>query len=352
MQYDMHYYGIYALAYAAGIPKPDAELIAQASQAVDDQCMETFQQLPSGEAILGIATAHHPLNAGERVLSHIANDSRLVWVPFHFFPGNSGATFEEKLVTRKNSALINSLLDFYLSNATIEANRSNILELLGIALHVYADTFSHAGFAGISSPLNHVEADSIAFDCETIPPSHLELLSHPLDTLKSELANLPALGHGGVLTYPDLPYLRWSYIDSNQQKVERDNPTDYLDACAFIYDRLIDFAHLYYQSAYQPLAPWRDLKVSLQPLIQHVGDLPNREAAWLEAFRLNQISGVSEAPHPYQPGQWTEQMSELIRQGDSKQLRESSQYRFICAAYYHRDFVLRNFLPMRELMIA
>ena len=37
MQYDMHYYGTYAMAAAAGIPKRDAESIATAAQFVDDQ---------------------------------------------------------------------------------------------------------------------------------------------------------------------------------------------------------------------------------------------------------------------------------------------------------------------------
>lgn len=352
MQYDMHYYAIYTLASAAGIPKPDAETIALASQSVDDQCIEDFRQLPTGEAVYGIATAHHPLNAGARVLSHIHDDSRLVWLPFHFFPGNSGTTFTERLITRKNSALINQLLDFYISSQSIEANKPYILELLGIALHAYADTFSHYGFSGIATASNRITPNSISLDTDSLHPSIIAYLEHKAMELNADLANSAELGHGGVLTYPDLPYLRWSYEDANQVRVQRDNPIDYLDACAFLYDRLVDFSKLYYLEAYPPAAPWRTLKTSIQNLLQMPGTGDMREQNWLDAIAGNQIPGVTEQPARYSSTRWLEEFNTWVNEKELKTLRDSTQYKFICAAYYHRDFVLKNFLPARGLVIA
>ena len=62
MQYDMHYYGTYAMAAAAGIPKNDAEIIAYAAQYVDDQNQMTLNSAKQvagaiHEAVVGIATA-------------------------------------------------------------------------------------------------------------------------------------------------------------------------------------------------------------------------------------------------------------------------------------------------------
>jgi hypothetical protein len=352
MQYDMHYYAIYTLASAAGIPRPDAETIALASQSVDDQCIEDFRQLPTGEAVYGIATAHHPLNAGERVLSHIHDDSRLVWLPFHFFPGNTGSTFSERLITRKNSPLINHLLDFYISPQSIDANKPYILELLGIALHVYADTFSHYGFSGIAAADNRVTPNSIVLDTESLHPSIIAYLQHKAQELSANLANIGRLGHGGVLTYPDLPYLRWSYEDAHQVRIARDNPADYLDACAYLYDRLVDFAKLYYLDAYPPTAPWRTLKASIQLLIQTPGTGDMREENWLDAIAKNEIPGVTEVPSRYSSARWQEDFNTWVNEKELQTLRESTQYKFICAAYYHRDFVLKNFLPARGLVIA
>lgn len=93
MQYDMHYYGTYAMAAAAGIPKDDAEIIANAAQFVDDQNFERWAIAQSGEGIFGIPTAHHPIEAGLRVGARAENkdDSRMVWLsvalvrPFHYY---------------------------------------------------------------------------------------------------------------------------------------------------------------------------------------------------------------------------------------------------------------------------
>ena len=39
------------------------------------------------------------------------------------------------------------------------------------------------------------------------------------------------LGHGAVLNYPDLPYLKWSYKNRYTNKlIKRDNPTDFVAA--------------------------------------------------------------------------------------------------------------------------
>ena len=53
--------------------------------------------------------------------------------------------------------MIDELIDHYLDLQ----DRPFALELIGLIAHVYADTFSHAGFSGVSSRRNKVDAASL-----------------------------------------------------------------------------------------------------------------------------------------------------------------------------------------------
>jgi hypothetical protein len=150
----------------------------------------------------------------------------LVWVPFHFLPGNGGlpagqepeGPFIRKLVCTPNSFVAQDMV-----RATIwSARRPWGLHRLGIAMHVYADTWAHQGFAGVSHAVNHARDLT---DAAGTPDTSL------MERLKSYFINdaLP-LGHGTVLGNPDKPYLRWAYTNGLGERIGRDNPRDFLDA--------------------------------------------------------------------------------------------------------------------------
>lgn len=155
MQKDMHYYGTYVMARAAGIKPEIAQVIASAAQFVDDNAAKKSVEFKDGGAVHSRATAHHAV--------HIKNidreDQRFVWVPFHFLPGNEGSKFSEKLVCGKNSKIAQEMVNNHISRHKEEFSD----ELMGIAAHVYADTFSHYGFSGISSRKNKIVNDSFVF---------------------------------------------------------------------------------------------------------------------------------------------------------------------------------------------
>ncbi len=80
--------------------------------------------------------------------------------------------------------------------------------------HPYLDTSSHQGFSGILSKVNDIK------NCRAlshIPGSLLNRLIKMFkyvskDRFDSLLdSGVPAYGHGQVMVYPDLPFLRWSY---------------------------------------------------------------------------------------------------------------------------------------------
>ena len=233
MQIDMHYYGVYAMARLAGLRSGAARTIATASQYVDDAVEENIQHHEKGNQLAPIVTAHRIIEILE---NRDVNDQPFVWVPFHFFPGNEGKDFTERLLCRKDSPLINELIDHYLDLH----ERPFALALIGLAAHVYADTFSHSGFSGVSSRRNKVDAGSIRPKNATAPTA--TYLDRKLDSffrrfgfqgglwfnirraIMSDGAEIAsgALGHGAVAVLPDLPYLKWSfeYEQSSETKVD------------------------------------------------------------------------------------------------------------------------------------
>ena len=111
MQIDMHYYGTYAMARAAGIEPDDARIIATSAQFVDDNTARSHVELRDGSRIDQEATAHHPINLSNRD----DRDQRRVWAPFHFIPGNVGESYTERLKCRMDSAIVQELRDHHLT---------------------------------------------------------------------------------------------------------------------------------------------------------------------------------------------------------------------------------------------
>src|ERR1700730_9935352 len=98
MDIDMHYYGTYALARAAGLTADAAVSIATAAEFVDDSTETEVIVHPQGARFRGEATAHHPTAL---VPINDLDDQINVWVPFHFLPGNVGKTLSQRLMCAK-----------------------------------------------------------------------------------------------------------------------------------------------------------------------------------------------------------------------------------------------------------
>jgi hypothetical protein len=246
MQIDMHYYGTYAMARAAGIKADPARVIATAAQYVDDNTGDGVLVLKDGARIPHQATAHHvDLREIDEMLDQ--DNQRQVWVPFHFLPGNQGTDYTERLVCQPDSPVARAMLDEAILRA--KAKDSCTLERIGVTAHVYADTFSHWGFSGVGSRRNRVDGDSFTF--QGLPPD-LEMNLNGkakafferfgkqgglVANIKSFIGEQGALGHGAVATYPDIPYLSWSftYEYPGLGTPRRDNPEWFLKACAALY---------------------------------------------------------------------------------------------------------------------
>ncbi len=227
MQIDFHHAVTYITARSAGFTHEDANVIAYCAQYVDDATNEGVIVFQNNAMYYHICSAHKMLDY--RNFESLGNHR--VWLPFHFLPGNSnkkagenvGGGFINKIVCKPDSFVAQDML-----RACIEQkNKKYGLHLLGITMHIYADTWAHKGFAGVNNEINDIND----LKDEQDGKSFLDKVEKYFDRAKSKvIGNALPLGHGAALSLPDLPYLKWSYTDSNGKRVQRDNTEDFTKA--------------------------------------------------------------------------------------------------------------------------
>jgi hypothetical protein len=154
MEKDFHYYLIYAIAKITGFEK--ADIIATSSQFVDDNNEGQFsiddRPVFFPEKILSNGGHYYPIMT--QSLSTKSLNSyvqKYVYVPFHFIPGDNSVVIDGKknpLNTTPGSPNATAVLK--------KALKSDNPYQLGIALHTYADTWSHQNFTGLQEGWNSV----------------------------------------------------------------------------------------------------------------------------------------------------------------------------------------------------
>lgn len=350
MQLDFHHAVTYVLARLAGFPHGKAVIVAHASQYVDDAINQGTLTFDDGSIYEHIASAHTTWD----IAHHLRNrEDWRVWVPFHFLPGNNGAPAGadpgEATPAQRLQCLPDSPMAERMWEACIQTRgQANALQRLGITAHTYADTFAHQRFCGIRSDWNQVgqirlgrsspELDLLLAEAMAVDASHLDL------------------GHGGVATFPDLPFLPWSYVDSNGKEVPRDNLAIHLTACRRLH---ANFSY-YLGKGDQPLAP-KDLE-ALTMALSDADDTEetHREKAWLGLLEGDTFSFGSLAEGELQdldykakgPGSWkhlalgTEDVEEPEGRTYARAPFEGSLWKgFHDALKDHRALVLDTLLP-------
>ena len=362
MQTDMHFYGTYVLARAAGIPVTDAYTIAYASQFVDDSTKNSSTPHSDGGLLYGIATAHHNMQCAINSIID-PEEQRRVWVPFHFIPGGRGETLEERLLCVKDSEIAREMIEHHVEAAR---TRDFGMELLGIAAHVYMDTFSHYGFSGIGSEYNEVDGDSF----ELIGVRDPEMKRYVEDKRatfveKYKLRSVAswvieqatnALGHGGVATYPDRPFLHWRVTHKkdrpgNGAVSDRDNPSTYLEGCEKMHGHFSRFARQHYANS-EPL-PFGAIRDRVEEIIRFEGKKDDRIERWRSAIREDSIyrSEPDEAGVDYDWNEWEDEKQRFHKHASSIAGIDSHVYRFHQAAALHRYYVLKELLPAHNVAV-
>jgi len=362
MQVDMHYYGTYALAKTAGLKRAVCKIIATASQFVDDNAAKIHVEFQDGGRIDAQATAHH---VSDIIKNRDQEDQRKVWVPFHFLPGNKGQSFSERLLCRENSKIAQEMVKHHLAYDKHGAG----VHLIGIAAHVYADTFSHFGFSGVGSRRNKVDNDSFEFDTHLDPDIADYIKDKAKDffrrygkgggfiaNIKSWLAESVsgALGHGAVATYPDRPYLKWSYRYEypHNRRVERDNRKSFLNGCRALHAMFSQLAANNERLSDGSGVPFSSIESAVASILAFQAKKGDRIKKWRTEAKQGHI-GLKAFEIPlYKPETWMKQSADLNSSENSHKALRSHLYRFYQAASIHRQFVLRELLPENKLIVS
>lgn len=276
MERDFHYYAIAVLARAAGFREDDARLVAWASQYVDDSKEGNPIHLGRvGFVFEPVHSAHIGLRAFDWSVQ------KRVYMPFHFLPPKPSMRPGDPWQVQADSPFARSLIHRAVKNVppgypTVRCSTEARCEL-GIALHTYADTWSHEGFSGRHDRENNVSA--------------LELKeSNGWDRLVFEGWSLnlwmPEIGHAEAGFYPDLPYHTWRWRRGRRPWRPRDNTQAFLKAAKAIFARLRKCVTSNGHPSMLDRQPtWQDLRPRFKRLFGIDGDRSKRCKEWHKEFR-------------------------------------------------------------------
>ena len=149
MQEDFHYYATYCAAFLAGYDHGESLKIAYSAQFVD-LCTRTLLAKIKGP--LSAATTQMQLELMDARTDPVGlQDITRIWSAFLFLPRDlyagkqkcsKGYLDKYRLICGPNGDLVVK---------TVELAKGKPLEVVGIAMHVLADTWAHANFAGTPS---------------------------------------------------------------------------------------------------------------------------------------------------------------------------------------------------------
>ena len=252
MQEDFHYYATYCAAYIAGYSHEDSLKIAYSAQFVDC-CSATL-----------LKKVHAPLAAATTQLQSELMDARTdiiglqnitrIWASFHFLPYDLYAAVKawSKAYRNKYRLICKPNSDLIVKTVNIAKDRD--LESVGIAMHVMADTWAHAYFAGTPSQvINNTDFEfyevinrgsgetyerRIGFRHNPAvkdDPSRSLYINSVNNGSENSIMNL---GHGRAGHLPDYSFIHYRYLPAwgKYDVIDKDNPSDYIHAfCQMIY---------------------------------------------------------------------------------------------------------------------
>lgn len=348
MEIDFHYYATYLAAGLAGydtVPPnettlSDAAKIAYAAQYVDDldesRVLENDAFIIQSRDFTPVATVQtsKQIAALEVGIGEWAPEKlqklRQVWSAFHFLPGNYGDNPERlpygnpavlrsnkenyaqigaefQLMCRPNSILVGQMIN----NLAQHANEDYFLHLLGLRMHVMADTWAHMNYAGTPSYYIN-DAQKFVWD----NTSKKEIPFAPFSSTPSSLTprSVAYLGHGRMGHLPDCPWLVYTYQPLwSDVPITKNNPQDYLKAfrqmvAAMSWLRMGQYDRPFDPSDVADLPA--DIEAALmalltQPYLINGNDMAARKQAWAQAiptFQYNDVN-LSAAPN-YLPQRW------------------------------------------------
>jgi hypothetical protein len=354
MQIDFHHAVTYVVTRLAGLNHDDAGIVAHAAQYVDDATTDGPLTFRTGERYVRVTSAHKTLDW----LNADHADNRLVWVPFHFLPGNAtppaGCSSDEAFLRRMMCQPDSEVARAMVHDCVQRRDLPFALHRFGIALHTYVDTWAHQQFVGVVCELNRLRRINIDADpVYAASPVYRELTGGSA-RVKEYLAGHLPVGHAGALTCPDLPFLKWSFVRDNGETVPRDNPRDFVAAAqgAFNMARRYLTGDVGLPDAALPAADLALIDRLLRRTLLIEGE--DRHRVWLDAIERGEFSFGPAAPRYVEQGPGSWKMQALGADPDDESdvdftfteaFLKSDWKRFHDAVQYHRLFIIHDLLP-------
>ena len=249
--------------------------------------------------------------------------------------------------------------------------------LIGVAAHVYADTFAHYGFSGVSSRRNLVDAASIrevrndgADDDEkwqdkvgefrkkwgyTLPniKDIVSIVSGAIGEMATTTKD-GAMGHPGVASMPDLPYLCYSFqyergglLYGGQPTEPRNNPKTYLQACEKMHQYFAQYRAASGESEDENTnRKFSDVREQIKDILSFRDDNKTKRLRHWRT-KAKEYWGIT---IPEYPGElWKEQFNDSQSRDD---VLASDAYKFFMAAAWHKRTVLDEILPKHGIDLS
>lgn len=202
MNIQSHYYAVLALCRILGYNKDASRIIAYSSEYVDEALVRRISSSRYDFKMTKLDTVGPIMT--DRTYSE--RDLVKTLVPFHFVPALKGKDLQEKMRTFPNSPFLRIMQK--------QLFKQKNPYLLGIYLHVYADTWSHQGFSGIMSPVNIISDLQVKYRSfkgfgNRIAAFYMAKMREPFHRMYHPI--IPNYSHSQVGTLPDLTSAEWKY---------------------------------------------------------------------------------------------------------------------------------------------
>jgi hypothetical protein len=331
------------------MPPENAETVAYASQHTDDAKYGHALEFANGGRFHQVLTAHRFIHP--EVFS--LQTQYEILVPFHFVPGVEGDRFQERMICRADGSVARTTLR---AAAELE-DKPYQLHRLGIALHAYADTWSHQDFSGLQSDLNDVEEIHVVNEDKA---GIVRLFKNFYRDIAAAL--IPQLGHAEAATLPDEPFREWRFELANQARsLHRKNWVICLQACRSMYRELRIFLKRNPRYCTEETFPWGGVRPVMARLFKHRGDLDERCSNWMEAVNDSAFGfpcREEERDLLYHDRKWFREAVEVEATPEGERYTRRPDFHrshwklFHDAADSHRFLVLKELLPQHGIICA
>ena len=246
MQIDFHYYATYCAALLAGYSHEDSLSIAYADQFTDECSRTLLRKLNAPRSAATTQIQTELMNVPTDLIG--IQDITRIWASFHFLPHNLSAQLpgrhprrymnKYRLICGPNGPLVEE---------TVSLAKGHGLAAAGLAMHILADTWAHANFAGtpanvINNTDSHfyeiLEENGYRTERKIVfrhNPAAADDLSSGIYTNSVHQENensIMNLGHGRAGHLPDYGFVRYKYLPAwgDYRELVKDNPSDYFHA--------------------------------------------------------------------------------------------------------------------------